>query len=51
MTVAVDDLTSLRLAAAINSASIEVVRSTGASPADADATYPAPGTDEAPDGG
>ncbi|MDJ0961449.1 MAG: hypothetical protein QNJ88_12385 [Acidimicrobiia bacterium] len=51
LTVAVDDLTSLRLAAAINSASIEVVRSTGASPADADATYPAPGTDEAPDGG
>lgn len=51
LTVAVDDATSLRLAVAINSAAIEVVRSTGATKADADATFPAPGGDEAADGG
>jgi len=51
LTVAVDDATSLRLAVAINSAAIEVVRSTGATQADADATYPPPIGDEATDGG
>ena len=51
LTVAVDDATSLRLAAAINSAAIEVVRSTGATTADADATYPVFTGDEAADGG
>ncbi len=51
LTVAVDAPTSLRLAAAINSAAIEVVRSTGATKADADATYPATGVDEAAVGG
>ena len=51
LTIAVDDTTSLRLAAAINTASIDVVRSTGAAPADVDATYPARIVDEAADGG
>jgi Flp pilus assembly protein CpaB len=51
LTVAVDDSTSLRLAAAINSAAIEVVRSTGAVKADAEATFPPVTGDEAADGG
>ena len=51
LTVAVDSATSLRLAVAINAAAIEVVRSTGASAADADATYPPPSGDEAAGGG
>ena len=59
VTIAVDGPTSLRLASALNLGNLEIVRATGASPADLDEVYnpfqPAgdeaePATDESPEG-
>ena len=51
ITIAVDELTSLEVASALDTGGLEIIRSTGAAPADPALTYdpdPSPSTTEAP---